>query len=307
MYEKLCPVCGELLTVCELYVYAVCRGCGSFIFISDRNGEEDNRSFYDQWSGQYKKLKYDFLKKKIFRYYNSRDRKNNLQMIEKFDRLQQRIQNLLCGEKGVCVMEIGFGQGKHLVKLLKRGCDAYGVDISEKVVEGFQERYPEYAERVKVDSKFDKKVDRIYCSALLEHLDNPREFIDNLSVCLKSGGHLIINALTVLNEESSMISENEDISFWKPCHRVIYSLRGFEEMLKDKKFTMTDWGAVDVYNNRLMSIHVREGYNEIINIRHSCLRNNKLPNLYNYLKMCREALTVKSKGILASFIFEKGH
>ncbi|MBN1817049.1 MAG: class I SAM-dependent methyltransferase [Sedimentisphaerales bacterium] len=226
-------------------------------------------------------------------------------MNREFDRLQRQIQDRLAGDKTIRVMEVGFGQGRHLAGLLQKGCDAYGVDISEEVVKAFQRKYPEYTDRVTADTTLHQKIDILYCSALLEHLDDPIRFIDSVTGCLKEGGFLIIHALPVLNEDTCDMSEEEDICFWKPCHRVIYSLEGLKWMLKEQNFALTDWQTIDPYNNRVLSMHLREGYSEIANIRHSCLRSDKLPSLYVYTNICREAITIRSRAFMGSFLFQK--
>ena len=202
-------------------------------------------------------------------------------------------------------MEVGFGEGRHLVKCLESGIDAYGVDISDEVVSTFCRQYPQYKDRVRVGTYFEKTVGTVYCSALFEHLDDPQEFIDGLSASLAPGGFLIIDAIPVVNELRSNMGIHEDISFWKPCHRIVASRSGLERMFGDKAYTLTDCASVDLFNYRLLSLHIRHGYKDIVGVRHSCAKNNKLPGIRRYFDLCREALNVQSSALVGAYIFRR--
>ena len=302
-HEQKCAVCDKLLTYENLYEYIECPYCCSYIYTSDQTAEDDNRSFYNSWFCFNKNSKYSVFKKKLFKLYAKKDKQYNRKEHLTLSRIQTEIDFVL--QKGNKILEIGFGEGRHLLKLLESGYDAYGIDISEKAVSTFRQKFPKYKDRVQVGTSFSEKVDIVYFSALLEHIDDPKEFIDNLSASLLRGGFLIINALPVVNESKSNITISEDISFWKPCHRIIFSHRGLVRMLNDRGYLLTNSASADIYNYKLLSLHIKNGYSDIVNIRHSYIRSKTLPGVFKYFILCREAFKIKSKALLGAYIFQK--
>jgi len=298
-----CPLCNTVLAHGILYEYIECSNCGSYVYISDKTAEDDNRFFYDSVYSCVGQPRYSTIKRKFFNLYAKKDEKNNREEYSKLAYIRAEIEWIF--KKGEKSMEVGFGEGRHLLKLLESGYDAHGIDISDKVVSTFGQKYPQYKNRVRVGTCFDEKVDIIYCSALLEHLDDPQEFVDNLSTSLITGGFLIINAIPVVSELKSNIGICEDICFWKPCHRIIPSHRGIEQMFSDKGYLLTNYASVDVFNYRLLSLHIKNGYDDIVRIRHSCIKNSKLPSIHKYFSLCREALNVQSRALLGVYIFRK--
>jgi len=283
--------------------YVKCLGCGSYVYVSDETAEDDNRRFFNSVYSRTEPPRYSKIKRKLFSVYAEKDEKNNREEYSKLTQSRKEIARIL--DKGETLMEVGFGEGRHLVKCLESGIDAYGVDISDEVVSTFCHQYPQYRDRVGVGTYFERTVGTVYCSALLEHLDDPQEFIDGLSPCLTPGGFLIIDAIPVVNESQSNIGIHEDISFWKPCHRVVASHSGLERMFGEKGYALTDCASVDLFNYKLLSLHIRDGYEDIVTIRHSCVKNSKLPGIRRYFDLCREALNVQSIALVGTYIFRR--
>lgn len=302
-HERKCPVCNIILAHGNLYEYIECSNCRSYVYVSDKTAEDDNRFFYDSVYSCAGQPRYSTIKRRFFSLYAKKDEKNNREQYSKLACIRGEIEEIF--KKGEKSMEVGFGEGRHLLKLLESGYDAYGIDISDKVVSAFAQKYPRYKDRVRVGTRFDEKVGIVYCSALLEHLDNPQEFIDNLSTSMTTGGFLIINAIPVVNESKSNIRICDDICFWKPCHRIIPSHRGIEQMFSGKGYVLANYASIDVFNYKLLSLHIKNGYDDIVKIRHSCIKNRKLPSIHKYFNLCREALNVQSRALLGVYIFHK--
>jgi SAM-dependent methyltransferase len=302
-HERKCPLCNTILAQGNLCEYIECSNCGSYVYVSDKTAEDDNRFFYNSVYSCGGQPRYSTIKRKIFNLYEKKDEKNNRKEYSKLGHIRAEIE--LIFKKGEKSMEVGFGEGRHLLKLLESGHDAYGIDISDKVVSTFSQEYPQYKNRVRVGTRFDEKVHIVYCSALLEHLDDPQEFIDNLSTSLITGGFLIINAIPVVSELKSNIGISEDISFWKPCHRIIPSHKGIEQMFSGKGYVLVNYASIDVFNYKLLSLHIKNGYEDIVQVRHSCIKNSKLPSIHRYFNLCREALNVQSRALVGVYIFRK--
>lgn len=298
-----CPVCEASLADASVGEYAQCPSCGCYVYVSDARAEDDNKAFYN---GVYPHLgggKRNSVKKAIFRAFQKKDAALHPGEYHAQRDMRAEIQQVF--QRPRRSVEIGFGEGRMLVRLLEAGLDAYGVDISENVVSSFRQKHPQYRDRVAIGSHFGQKVDVVYCSALLEHLDRPACFLQEVSAMLQEGGLLIIDNLPVLNPDQPSIALEEDISFWKPCHRIIYSAEGLKTFFSRLGYSLTRFALVDLFNYRVLSLHIRRGFPEIIRLRHSCLRSPRLPGIIEYWFLCREALRIKSQAVAASYIFTR--
>ncbi|OGW37350.1 MAG: hypothetical protein A2Y97_05625 [Nitrospirae bacterium RBG_13_39_12] len=99
------------------------------------------------------------------------------------------------------ILDIGAGSGRDIMKLLKLGYDAYGIEPCEELRTVAIENYPELAGRIKsgglpdFENPFDEQFDGILCSALIMHI--PREHLFNslfsIRNTLKSNGRLLLS------------------------------------------------------------------------------------------------------------------
>lgn len=303
--QQKCPVCDATILCSALYDYVKCSACNSYIYVSDHSAQDDNRNFYDSFYPRWKEYKTSRTKLKtlMFKRFEKADRKLNEIKWAKFRQARKEIDSLFGKDKKL--IEIGFGEGKRLVRFLKAGFDIYGIDISESVVNYFREEYPKYRDRVEVGTTYNGKIDVVYCCALFEHLDNPQQFVDNLSVLLPQNGLVVLDALPIVAESPSNLTINEDINFWKPCHRIICSQEALKRLFQQKGYRLLNYGIIDAFSHRVLSIHVRRGYDEVINLRDSRLRHFGLPGIFKYYSICQEALRAKSLAVSGSFAFIK--
>lgn len=301
--QQNCPVCEATVSCSTLYDYAKCSACNSYIYVSDHGAEDDNKNFFDSFYPRWKQYKIgrSKLKTLMLKRFEEADRKLNETKCAKFRQARKEIDSLFRKDKKL--IEIGFGEGKRLVRFLEAGFDIYGIDISESVVNHFREEHPKYRDRVKVGTTFNGKTDAVYCCALFEHLDNPQEFVDNLSALLPRNGLVVLDALPIVAESPSNLTVNEDINFWKPCHRIIYSQEALKRLFQRKGYRLLNYGVIDAFSHRVLSIHVRRGYDEVINLRDSRLRHSGLPGIFKYYSICQDALKAKSLALSGSFAF----
>ena len=300
--EQNCPVCESAHLDGEDGDYAQCPGCQSYVYLSRRSAELDNQHFYDDLYQDGSVHNKSRIKSFIFKTLQKKDRVLNAGDFRKHADMRAEVLSVLrrSGTSG----EIGFGEGRMLASLLKEGIDIRGVDLSENVVNLFQGKHPEYRDRVKVGSRFDRQVNTLYCSALLEHLDDPTAFIQDASASLDKGGRIIIDNLPVLNPDDSTMAAEDDINFWKPCHRIIYSFGGLIGLFERSGFCIERYAMMDLFNYRVLSLHVQKGYSEIVTIRSSCVSNWRLPGIIRFVSLCRGALKAKSRALAGSFIFK---
>jgi 2-polyprenyl-3-methyl-5-hydroxy-6-metoxy-1,4-benzoquinol methylase len=297
-----CIACGEEIIQAD-QDYVQCGNCNSYVYISDKTAEQENREYFDGIYKVYESFAEDTKKRKIFDRFEGRDRGLRRSICEHFDAIMRNKEELLFSNEKV--LEIGFGQGDNLFRLLKHGADVYGMDISQTATNKFREKYPMYADRVECGSRFHKKANVVYCCALFEHLDNPALFLADVKASLAIDGFLIIDALPVLNRHPSDFTPDDDISFWKPCHRIIYSRSGLEVLLKKNGFQLDGYGEEDNYNYRVLSLHLRKGYQDITLLRNPCLNDARLPGSWIFRRICAKALKVHSLALYGLYIFRK--
>lgn len=298
-----CPVCISARIGGMEDDYVQCPECHSYIYVSRRTAEHDNKEFYNEFYDYLSNYRRSRLKRKIFKIFLKKDRKLKVQDYLHQHQMRDSIQHLLQGPGKI--VEIGFGEGRMLETLLTNGIDAYGIDISEAVVNEFKKRNPAFQDRVMVGSARGQIADKLYCSALLEHIEDPGSFIRDVSMNLKKDGVIIIDGLPVLCEDDTNITAKCDINFWKPCHRIIYSKQGLTSLFTRYGYVMEKALVVDFYTYRVLSLHLQNNFIEMNRLRNPCMSGRNLPGILKFYMLCREALTSQSKAMVGTFIFRK--
>lgn len=301
---KQCIACKTKLDFNPINEYFLCPACGSYIFSSNKSAEEDNSDYFNVIYKTIGNFRVSPLKKKIFNHFASIDSRHRDKVYNDFDRFQVFV-NSFFQEKSK-VLEVGFGQGNKLHQLLQNGIDAYGLELSETATVNFQEKYPEYKDRVKIGVRFgERKFDVIYCCALFEHLDQPEQFLANAVMSLNNNGILIIDGFLLTNSMRSDLIIEEDICFWKPCHRIIYSQTGFIKLISGFNLELMGINTLDMFNYRVLSLHLKKGYKKISHLRNSILKDRDLPGIPTYCSICQKALRLNSLALYGTAVLKK--
>jgi SAM-dependent methyltransferase/DNA-directed RNA polymerase subunit RPC12/RpoP len=298
-----CISCQKPLAPLGIYDYYKCPDCKSYVYISDKSAEEENKTFFNQHFGALKTLKVLKHKKKIFAKFLEQDMIARKRAYLQFNQSQSYINNLF--KRGIKALEVGFGAGNRLIDMLENGIDAYGFDISEAAVADFMRKYPQYNDRVFCDRRFDGQVDLVYCCALFEHLDTPQVFLEDIFQCIKNKGKLIIDGIPILNQKKATINIKDDINFWKPCHRIIYSRKGLLDLLDNSGFDFVNMGLLDNFNYRVLSMHLKKGFHKVNELRNPCFAHPELPDTRQFQSICKKALTINSSALYCNAVFEK--
>lgn len=99
------------------------------------------------------------------------------------------------------VLDFGGGIGDMCIELKKNGFDCQYADISGRIFDFAAWLFQKRNYRVKMidlsRQKILEKYDTIYCIDVIEHVLNPKEILNNISLHLKKNGRLIITNLNI--------------------------------------------------------------------------------------------------------------
>lgn len=94
-----------------------------------------------------------------------------------------------------CIVELGCGQGYLTFALNKAGYNCYGIDISQTAISLARKRYGEYFHCGSLSdflTNSGKKPTHIICTELIEHLEDPKEFIKSVTSAMSINTKFII-------------------------------------------------------------------------------------------------------------------
>jgi SAM-dependent methyltransferase len=256
--------------------YFICPVCGSANYISEKNASDENNDYFNTvYAGT--GFHEDDKRRRLFEECSILDSRLHSREVTQFSRLLYGISQLIMtSEKSA---EIGFGQGDEIIRYLRDGVDIYGLDLSPEAVKKFVSRYPEYAERVVCAATLDFVVDVVYSNALFEHLDDADDFLANTSAMLRPGGHLCMRLPVITRNASGQPDTSTDINFWKPCHRVLYTLKGLKTILSRHGFVIKESASQSYYGYKVMSVMRRLGYSEIVYVRNPYMHFERMSDL----------------------------
>ena len=282
--------------------YVLCGSCRSWNLPPVVDALHANKTFYDEIYDDLESVRSSQINKRIFTFFSNIDKKRQKSAHDSFRRIFDDYEIKTAGRK---VLEVGFGQGRHLLKLLRAGVDAYGIDLSGTAVQLFQDKHPRYRERVAVGSRYSSQVDVVYSSAMFEHLEKPEDFIADASRALSRGGLLLLDALPVAIAEADPAGIDHDINFWKPCHRAIYSVAGLRMLFGRQGFRLCGLATLDTYNNRVLSQYLTAGYGEMARLRNATVIFAGMPNAFEFVQLCLRALSCGSVAHYGRFVIMK--
>lgn len=145
------------------------------------------------------------------------------------------------------LLEVGCGEGIFLERL-KDQCHAVGIDLNKNAIDKLKKKGIEgYALSVEnyIKSADSMEFDCVVLFNLLEHLANPKEFIEYIGKTLKKDGILIIS---VPNTERRTRFLWKEIWDMPPHHLVRYSSNGIKKLLNDVDMQIIDMKCEDKNN-----------------------------------------------------------
>jgi SAM-dependent methyltransferase len=106
--------------------------------------------------------------------------------------------------KGATVLDVASGSGAMCLRLHEAGYQMTGCDMVE---ENFQLKGKVPFQQLDLNTQFSKTIGKLYdavtATEIIEHLENPRQFLRQCFACLKPGGKLLLstpNLETALNK-----------------------------------------------------------------------------------------------------------
>jgi SAM-dependent methyltransferase len=206
-----------------------------------------------------------------------------------FRAILRRIENIIVrAHKSV---EIGFGGGDELSRYLASGANIYGIDLAEAAVLNFRNKYSQWGSRVFCGRGQDLsfRVDAVYSNALFEHLDSPDDFLNNISAMLSDDGFLIMRLPMITHNKEGY---HNDINFWMPCHRVLYTSAGFNISMARHGFSVIASAQLSYYGYAVMNRMLALGYDDIISVRNPYCEVQKLNSEIDYLSILMRGLFI---------------
>ena len=255
----ICKACESSLPNGQMESYSFCPLCGSANYISENSAADDNNVYFNAIYS-HTDLHIIDERKRLFELFSRLDSKLHFREVERFHHLTMKFQSIITSQKSV---EVGFGCGDELIKHLRSGADIYGLDISSEAVKNFKLKYPEYAARAACSASFHFAVDAVYSNALFEHLDNPGDFLANAFAMLKPGGQLCMRLPIITGKAGTDQDAAADINFWKPCHRILYTLKGLNVLFARHGFMVRETAALAYYGYKVMNRMLKLNYKDI--------------------------------------------
>jgi len=289
-----CNACyHELTQICES-PYTQCSECLSYSLISTSSADKENKNYFNE---QFKNHSLN----------NSKLRNLIYRIISRIDFKLHNQSEIDCeayfkNAKSIC--EIGFGAGDHLNKRLNQGFNIHGVDLSTTAVKNFQSNYPEFKDSVSENSKIPDNTDLVYSDALLEHIESPKTFLEEIYKKTNHSGIIIMRFPMIANHIQDS-SEHNDINFWKPCHRTILSETGIKKLLGLANFTIVKSNTINTFAYRVLNIFLEKGYRNTHIHRNTNATSIDHPNFIAYLNILFRAMLKKSRSIETTVIAKK--
>ena len=110
--------------------------------------------------------------------------------------LHDMVGDLACAEfpKGGDVLDVASGSGAMCLRLQEAGYNMTGCDMVE---ENFQLKGRVPFQALDLNTKFSETIGKLYdavtATEIIEHLENPRQFLRECFACLKPGGKLLLS------------------------------------------------------------------------------------------------------------------
>jgi len=235
-----CALCGSLLfkpaLECEGFSFVKCRHCG----LVQRNPQPDKNEILARYSSVYGKdyLSYELANEASFL---------KLQQLALKDAGFSKIEKTLFAEAASpAILDIGCATGALIAYLRDNGWSVSGVEISPSADYAKNERKLDVRNIPLEENHFpDNSFNVILASHLIEHLNDPKTFLEETYRILKPDGVIFITTPDISGFQSRLFG-----SRWRSAifdHLYLFSRRTLAKMLKTAGFKIESchsWGGL---------------------------------------------------------------
>ena len=134
------------------------------------------------------------------------------------------------GFKG-SVLDIGAGDGAFLAEARKDiATSNLGIEPSVKAIEKKDDDLVNILNVAIEDFQSDQQFDLVTCFQTIEHLNNPRQFVNNMKSFIKPGGYLAISCHNRLSLVNKLLGEKSPI--FDVEHLQVFTNKGIESLFR---------------------------------------------------------------------------
>jgi 2-polyprenyl-3-methyl-5-hydroxy-6-metoxy-1,4-benzoquinol methylase len=239
-----CALCGSLIfkptLVCEGFSFVKCKHCG----LVQRNPQPDKNEILARYSSTYGNdyLSYELENEAAFL---------KLQQLALKDAGFIKLEKTLFATEKLraetpSILDIGCATGSLLAALRDKGWRVTGVEISPSAIYAKNERKLDVRNIPLEENNFsDNYFDVILASHLIEHLNEPKAFLEETYRILKDNGSIFITTPDISGFQSILFG-----SRWRSAifdHLYLFSRRTLSKMLKTVGFKVVSchsWGGL---------------------------------------------------------------
>ncbi|MBL1213280.1 MAG: class I SAM-dependent methyltransferase [Ignavibacteriae bacterium] len=157
------------------YKVAQCRECEGYYVVPRISFTDDQ--WAELYSNEYFAMQSNWLLKK-----------RALELSNRFDTALKFLP-----QKEITFLDIGAGEGKTLIEGAKRGWDVTGIDIVDSRIDSAKSKGIKFIEAKFMEYDFpENHFDFIYLDSVLEHVINPKQYLQKINQILKPGGILYV-------------------------------------------------------------------------------------------------------------------
>lgn len=222
-----CPICGSLeiifFHVKNNYNIYSCKNCeAGFVFPTPG----DLKNIYTK--GYFKSEN----RNSGHGYVNYDKDKEPMRII--FENYLKEAEKLMTGRR---IFDIGTATGYFLDLAKKRGWETYGSDISSYATETARRRGHEVIVGDLANIKINKKFNVVTLWDVLEHLEDPKKYLEIANGILEDGGILFINTVNIRSVWARLMGKRWHLIV-PPEHLFYFSPKSLRILLKNSGFTL---------------------------------------------------------------------